>query len=99
MTGYYLAALALLAGALAALTWAYLDARQHARAAEDAFRYEADDHERTRERLAQAEQAAADNLTSLGIVLDAHARDIVHDPLGSDLIADELSLVKGGRHG
>lgn len=47
---------------------------------------------------ARYQQAAADNLTSLQVVLDAHARDIVLDPVGSDLLPDEsLSLVKGGR--
>ena len=57
-------------------------------------------HAETKRQKAEAEQAAADNLTSLRVVLDAHARDIVLDPLGSDLIPDEpLTLVKGGRHG
>jgi uncharacterized membrane protein YccC len=92
MSGYYLAALALLAGAFAATLWAYLDARQHAREAEDALTAELEDHERTRERLAVAERDRDDHLHGLTLPLDAHARDIVFDPLGTDLIADEPKL-------
>lgn len=49
-------------------------------------------HAETKVQLATAEQAAADNLTSLCVVLDAHAQDVVYDPLGTDLIADEAKL-------
>lgn len=97
MTGYYLAAIAILIGAFAVTLWAYLDARQHAREAEDALTAELEDHERTRERLAVAERDRDDHLHGLTLLLDAHARDIVFDPLGSDLVPDEkpLRVVRG----
>jgi len=58
-------------------------------------------HAVTTQRAVKAERDAADNLTSLRVVLAAHAQDVILDPLGSDLIADEpsVTLVKGGRHG